>query len=107
MNIYGAIQKLLPITIMLQNDQCRNLHGGIQDKNDVVAKGDKDSRVLLIKNLDCVIKKDTIVGDGIVKDTYIKTAIENTLKELLQFQDFLYRNYKGMKPGKINQHVFM
>ena len=33
-----------------------------------------------------------MIDDDIMKDTYIKT-IDNTLKELLRFQDFLYRNF--------------
>ena len=43
-----------------------------------------------------------MILDGIIKDTYTETT--DTLKELLQFQDFLYRNfynckrYKDMKP---------
>ena len=44
-----------------------------------------------------------MIDDGTMKGTYIETA-DNTLKELWQFQDFLYRNfrnydyYKGMQP---------
>ena len=50
-----------------------------------------------------------MIDDGVMKGTYIETT-DNTLKELLRFQDFLCRNvynyerYKDMKP-KSNQPV--
>ena len=80
-----------------------NLHGMIQNKNIVVVKGDKDSSVVILKKSDYVTKLDTMINDGIMKGTYVETT-ENILKELSQFQDFLYRNfcnyerYKSMKP---------
>ena len=50
-----------------------------------------------------VTKLDTLIDDGIVKGTYVETT-DNTLKELLRFQDFLHRKshnyerYEVMKP---------
>ena len=43
-----------------------------------------------------------MINDGVIKENYVETT-DNTLKELLQFQDSLYRNfhnyehYKDMK----------
>ena len=67
-----------------------NLCGMIPNKDIVVVKGDKDSIIVIIS--DYVIKLDTMINNGIVKGTYIETT-DNTLKELLRFQDFLYRKF--------------
>ena len=75
----------------------------IQNKDIVVAKCDKDSSVVIMKKSGYVTKLDTMIDDGIIKGTYVETT-DNTLKELLRFQDFLHRYYhnyecyKGMKP---------
>ena len=58
-----------------------NLCGMIQNKDIAVAKGDKDSSVVIVKKSDYVIKFDTMIGDGIMKCTYVETN-DNTLKEL-------------------------
>ena len=56
-----------------------------------------------MKKLDYAIKLDTMIDYGIMKGTYVETT-DNTLKELLLFQDFLYRNfhnyerYEDMQP---------
>ena len=63
----------------------------IQNKDIVVVKGDKDSSVVIMKKSDYVTKLNTMINDGIMKGTYVETT-DNTLKELLRFQDFLYRN---------------
>ena len=65
-----------------------NLRGMIQNKDIVVVQGDQDSSVVIMKKSDYVTKLDTMIDDGIMKSTYIETT-DNTLKELLQFQDFL------------------
>ena len=53
-----------------------------------------------MKKSDYVTKLDTMINDGIMNGTYIET-IDNSLKELSRFEDFLYRNfyerYKDMK----------
>ena len=64
----------------------------IQNKDIVVVKGDKDSSVVIMKKSDYVTKLDTMIDDGIIKGTYVET-INNMLKELSRFQDFLYRNF--------------
>ena len=80
-----------------------NLRNMIQNKDIVVVKGDKDSSVVIMKKTDYVFKLNTMINDGIMKDTYEETT-DNKLKELSQFQDFLYRNfhnyecYKDMQP---------
>ena len=71
-----------------------NLRGIIQNKNIAVVKGDKDSSVIILKKSDYVTKLDTIIDDGIMKGTYVETT-DNTLKELTEFQDFLYRNFRN------------
>ena len=80
-----------------------NLCGMIQNKDIVVVKGDKDSSIVIMKKSDYLTKLDTMIDNDIMKGTYVETT-DNTLKELSQFQDFLYRNfhnykcYKDMKP---------
>ena len=39
-----------------------------------------------------VTKLDTLIDDGIMKGTYVKTT-DDKLTERSQFQDFLYRNF--------------
>ena len=81
-----------------------NLRGMIWNKDIVVVKGDKGSSVVIMKKSDYVTKLDTMINDGIMKGTYVET-IDNTLKELSRFQDFLCRNfcnyecYKDIQPG--------
>ena len=79
-----------------------NLRGMIQNKDIVVVKGDKDSSVVIMKKSDYVTKLDTMIDDGIMKGTYVETT-DNTLKELSQFQDFLYRNFHN---GTAETHKF-
>ena len=66
----------------------------IQNKDIVVVKGDTDSSVVIMKKLDYAIKLDTMIDYGIMKGTHVETN-DNTLKELLLFQDFLYRNFRN------------
>ena len=75
----------------------------IQNKDIVIVKGDKDSSVVIMKKSDYVTKLDTMINGDIMNGTFVETT-DNTLKELSQFQDFLYRNfhnyerYKDMQP---------
>ena len=55
-----------------------------------------------MKNSDDVAKLDTMINDGIMKSIYAETT-DNTLKELSQFQDFLYRNFHN---GTAETHRF-
>ena len=71
-----------------------NLRGMIQNKDIVVVKDDEDCSIIIMKNSDYVIKLDTMIDDGIMKGTYLEST-DNTLKELLQFHDFLYRNFRN------------
>ena len=50
----------------------------IQNKDIVVVKGDKDSRVVIMKKSDYVTKLDNMINDGIMKSTYVETT-DNTL----------------------------
>ena len=66
-----------------------------------------------MKKSDYVIKLDTMMNDGIMKDIYVETT-DHTLKELSTFQDFLYRNFHNYERYiklcnliAINQYVFM
>ena len=45
-----------------------------------------------MKKSDYATKSDTMVNDGIMKNSNIDTT-DNTLKELSQFHYFLYRNF--------------
>ena len=58
-----------------------NLRGMIQNKYIEVVKGDKDSSSVIMKESDYVTKLDTMIDDGIMKDTYVEST-NNTLKEL-------------------------
>ena len=69
-----------------------NLWGMIQNKDIVVIIGDKDYSVVRMKKSDYVTKLDTMIDDGIMKGSYVETN-DSTLKELSQFQDFLYKNF--------------
>ena len=40
-----------------------------------------------------------MINDGVIKENYVETT-DNTLKELLQFQDSLYRNFHNCKHYK-------
>ena len=90
--------------IYATKDYTYNFCRMIQNKDIVVVKGDKDSSVVIMKKSDYVTKLDTMINDGIMKGTYVET-IDNTLKELSGFQDFLCRNfrnyecYKDIQPG--------
>ena len=56
-----------------------------------------------------ITKLDIMISEGAIKSSYTETT-DNTLKELVQFQDFLLKNsynyecYKNMKPDP-NQQV--
>lgn len=63
----------------------------IQNKDKVVVQDDKDWRVVNMKKSDYITQLNTLIGQSIMKGTYIVTTV-NKLKALLQFQDFLYRN---------------
>ena len=56
-----------------------NLRDMIQKKDIVVAKGDKDTSVVIMKKSDYKTKLDTMTNDDIMKSTYVKTNY-NTLK---------------------------
>ena len=51
-----------------------NPSGMIQNKDIVVAKGDKDSSAVIMKKSDYVTKWDTMIDDGIMKGTYVETS---------------------------------
>ena len=83
----------------VKNYTYHNLRGMIQNKDVVVVKGDKDSSVVIIRKSDYVTKLNTMIDDGIMKGTYVKTT-DNTLKELPRCQDFLYRNFHNHERHK-------
>ena len=64
-----------------------------------------------MRKSDYVTKLETMIDDGIMKSTYVETT-DNMLKELLRFQDFLYKNfhkyerYKDMKSDSIQPARF-
>ena len=60
----------------------------------VVVSGDKDSCIVLMDKKDYVSKIQNMIDDGIRKGVYSATS-DNTLPELKQFQNFLYRNFKN------------
>ena len=72
----------------------------IQNKDIAVVKGDKDSSVVIMKTSDYVTKLDTMIEDAIIKGTDVETT-DSTLKELWQFQDFLYRDLHNYKRHKV------
>ena len=64
----------------------------IQNTDIVVVTGDKHSSIVMVTKSD-ITKLDTMTNDSIMKGTYMETT--DILKELLQFQDFLYRNFNN------------
>ena len=60
--------------------------------------------MVILKMLDYPTKLDASIDDDIMRSTYVETTDKN-LKELSQFQNFLYRiiynydRYKNMKPN--------
>ena len=70
-----------------------NLRGMIQNTDIVVVTGDKHSSIVMVTKSDYITKLDTMTNDSIMKGTYMETT--DILKELLQFQDFLYRNFNN------------
>ena len=82
----------------------------IQNKDIAVAKGGKDSRIVIMKKLNFVAKLEIITHDCI--RSYCIEATENKLKEQSRFQNILLRNfynhkrYKDMKPDS-NQPAYL
>ena len=80
-----------------------NLKDIIRDKDLVLLRGNRDSSVIVMDRIDYnnIIQKKIVHGTK--KYIYEETA-DNTLIELKNFQDFLYRdlkdykNYDDMKP---------
>ena len=70
-----------------------NLKDIIKYKDIVLLNGDKDSSdVIMIRtNYNNIMQK--MIDDGIKNKIYEETT-DNTLKDLKNFQDFLYRNFK-------------
>ena len=82
MNFYVATQIFFTNNIYATKDYIyHNFRGMIQNKDTVVAKGDQDSSVVIMKKSDYVTKLDTMIDDGIMEGTYIETT-DITLKEL-------------------------
>ena len=79
-----------------------NLRSMILNKGIAVVKGDKDSSVVIMKKSRYVSKLDTMIDDGVMKGTYLETN-DNTIKELSQFQDILYRNFHNYERFKYMQ----
>ena len=77
----------------------KNLKGLINDKETVVIKADKDSSVVLMKRVDYINKLEEMIQDGIRNGTYKQTD-DTTLKDLKQFQSFLYRNFSSHRDYK-------
>ena len=74
-----------------------HLRDMIQNKDIVVVKG--DFSVVIMKKSDYVTKLDAMINHDIMKDTYVETT-DNTLKEISQFQDFLYKKFHNCKRYK-------
>ena len=81
----------------------------IQNKYIVDVKGDKDSGVVITKKSNYASKLYTMIDDGIMKGTYVKTT-DNMLKD---FRTFYIKTFISMSAIKIcnlieiNQHVFI
>ena len=100
MNFYLAMHIFLPIIFMLQKIIfINNFCGTTQNKDIVVVKGDKVSGVVIMKKSNYVTKLHTSIDAGIMKGPNVKTT-DNMLKELSQFQDFLYRNFHNYERYK-------
>ena len=69
-----------------------NLKHLIKDESIVVIPGDKDSAIVIMDKNDYVKKMQEMIDKWIPERVYVKTE-DNTLQDLKQFQDFLYRNF--------------
>lgn len=76
-----------------KDDTYHNLKRIIQDSSLAVVSGDKDSCVLIMEKDDYLNKLQQMIDDGINRGVY-SHAVDNTLKDLKIFRDFLYRNFK-------------
>ena len=77
-----------------KDDSYNNLKRIIKEDSMVVVSGDKDSCIVLMNKKDYVSKIQKMIDDGIRKGVYSATS-DNTLQELKQFQNILYRNFKN------------
>ena len=71
----------------------RNLQDMVRDKDLVLLNGDKDSQVVVMNRIDYNNTMQKIIDDGIKSKIYEETA-DHTFKDLKNFQEFLYRNFK-------------
>ena len=69
-----------------------NLKHLIKDESIAVIPGDKDSAIVIMNKNDYVKKMQEMIDKWIPERVYAKTE-DNTLQDLKQFQDFLYRNF--------------
>ena len=68
----------------------------IIDKDLVLLNGDKDSSIVVMNRIDCNNIMQKMIDDGIKNKLHEETA-DNTLKDLKNFQEFLYRSFKDFE----------
>ena len=68
----------------------------IIDKDLVILNGDKDSSIVVMNRIDCNNIMQKMIDDGIKNKLHEETA-DNTLKDLKNFQEFLYRSFKDFE----------
>ena len=68
----------------------------IIDKDLVLLNGDKDSSIVVMNRIDCNNIMQKMIDDGIKNKLHEETA-DNTLKDLKNFQEFLYRSFKDLE----------
>ena len=87
-NIYRAKDKTFSSLNKLRNNN-----------NIVILSGDKDSSVIIVNKTDYVNKINDMISEGINDNKYV-ISNDTTLKDLHNFQAFLYRNFKDHKNYK-------
>ena len=68
----------------------------IIDKDLVLLNGDKDSSIVVMNRIDYNNIMQKMIDDGIKNKLHEETA-DNTLKDLKNFQEFLYRSFKDFE----------
>ena len=86
----GILTKNVYLT---KDDTYHNLKCIINDKTLAVVPRDKDSCVIIMNRADYIAKMQAVIDDGITCCVYTPTT-DNTLTDLKNFRDFLYRNFK-------------
>ena len=92
----GHIDKFTQNIYHSKDNTVKSLKDIRNNKNIVILSGDKDSSVVIMNKIDYINKVDDMINEGITNGKYEKT-IDNTHKDLHNFQSFLQYNFSKHK----------